>query len=251
MPAKVLDIEVLARRHLIEVTPKFWTSQELQDITAAGIRDLWRDIADLKQEHFLTLNKTDVSLPASSEQMLGVPSDVHKVYLIEPRSIIESSSNVGLQFMPLSYHHRTFQLARTRGAIDPTNDTIWYHVSTPGGPTGAPVIRCAPQVTSQVLLTFGYVPVLGDFTANTVIPIPGESTNALVAWTVAFARAKESEDHAPDANWIAVYATEKQHLLQSLGLRQYQEPVYVDATYQEYWGLLLTAGLSALPILLT
>ena len=66
-------------------------------------------------------------------------------------------------------------------------------------------------------------------------PIPGESDNAVVAWTVAYARAKEREDRSPDPNWLAVYATEKQHLLQSLGLRQLQEPEFADAMFMSYW----------------
>ncbi len=56
-----------------------------------------------------------------------------------------------------------------------------------------------------------------------------------MAWTVAFARAKERDDRSPDPNWLAVYATEKSHLLESLGLRQYQEPTYVEAIYNNYW----------------
>jgi hypothetical protein len=79
------------------------------------------------------------------------------------------------------------------------------------------------------------VPTLGDLTTNDFVPIPGEADNALVAWTVAFAHAKEREDRAPDANWLSIFSTEKQHLLQSLGLRQYQEPQYVQAQFEDYW----------------
>ena len=64
----------------------------------------------------------------------------------------------------------------------------------------------------------------------------------MVAWTVAFARAKEREDLSPDPGWLAIYSTEKQHLLQSLGLRQYHEPSYVNAIFEEYWGLFVTCA---------
>ena len=249
MSAKFSDIERIARQSLIEVTPNFWTSQELQDIIASGVRDLWRDVVDLKQEHFLVYNRTDVFLDASTTTLRGVPSDVHKVYQIEPLDSSESSSFVGLQFSPLEYNNQTFALARTRGTIDPTNDTIYYQISQPGGPVGAPTITIAPTVSSQVPLLFVYVPTLGDFTTNSVVPIPGESTNALVAWTIAFARAKEREDRAPDPGWLAVYATDKQHLLQSLGLRQYQEPQYVQANFEQYWGVLMALGLGTLHFL--
>jgi len=57
----------------------------------------------------------------------------------------------------------------------------------------------------------------------------------LIAWTVAFARAKESEDRSPDPNWLSVYATEKAHLLGSLGLRQLQEPEFAQAMFSEFW----------------
>lgn len=235
MPTKFSTIETLARRHLVEPAANFWTSPEIQDHTAAGVRDLWRDIADLKQEHFLTSNETDVFLDVGATQLRGVPADVHKVYLIEPLNMSTTSSFVGLQFQPLDYNHPTFQLARTRSSIDPANDTIYYSISQPGGPVVAPVIRTGPSVNSQVAVRFMYVPTLGDFTGDSVVPIPGESTNALVVWTVAFARAKEREDRAPDPGWLVVYSTEKQHLLESLGLRQYQEPTYVDALFAQYW----------------
>ena len=48
-------------------------------------------------------------------------------------------------------------------------------------------------------------------------------------------RAKEREDRSPDPSWLAIYANEKQMLLQSLGLRQYHEPQKVDDIFAEYW----------------
>jgi hypothetical protein len=87
-----------------------------------------------------------------------------------------------------------------------------------------------------VSLRFVYVPTLATMTAASTVPIPGEADNALIAWTVAYARAKERDDRSPDPGWLTVYATEKQHLLQSLGLRQLQEPEYVKAMFEEYWG---------------
>lgn len=234
MSAKISDIEVIARRQLRETTANFWSSQELTDICAAGIRDLWRDIADLKQGHFFRLNDTDVYMDASTGKLRGVPTDIHKMFLIEARDMSETSGNVGLTFTPLPYHHHTFQSARTQGDVDPSNNVIYYAITQPGGPIGAVDIYVAPTSTAIVPLTIGYVPVLGDMTTNTTVPIPAESTNALVAWTTAFARAKEREDGSPDPNLLAIYATEKAHILESLGMRQYQEPSYVDAVFEEY-----------------
>ena len=228
-------LEVQVRRHLIEATASYWTSAELIDILNLGVKDLWRDIVDLKQEHFLTVDDTNVTLAADTATLTNVPGNVHKVYLIEPRDITTNSTNYGLVFKPMDYNHPTFQSARSRSDIDPSNDIIYYAITGQGGPVGVPTIRVAPQVNSAVNLTFSYVPILAALTAASDNPIPGESDQALIAWTVAFARAKEQEDRSPDASWMVVYATEKQHLLQSLGVRQLQEPSYAEAMFEGYW----------------
>ena len=228
-------IETQARRHLNETTAAFWTSAELIDIMNRGIKDLWRDIVDLKQEHFLTVDNTNVSLAADTATLTGVPSGVHKVYLIEALNNGTNGANKGLVFDPLDYNHDRFRSARASANIDPTNNIVYYAITGQGSPVSAPDIRVAPKVTSAVDISMAYVPVQADLTSAGNVPIPGEADNALIAWTVAYARAKEREDRAPDAGWLAVYATEKQHLLQSLGLRQYQENAYVDAIWESYW----------------
>jgi hypothetical protein len=228
-------IEVLARQRLIEPTPIFWTSDEIVQIIIAGIRDLWRDIVDLKQEHYLTIDTTHVTYVSAATQLTGVPADVHKVYLIEALYNGTNQANVGLIFTPQDFNNQNFQMARSRGSIDPTNETIYYAVTDQGAPVSAPIILCAPAVTSPVSVRFCYVPTLGTLTSASTVPIPGEADNALVAWTVAFARGKEREDRSPDSAWLSIYATEKLHLMESLGLRQYQEPQYVPAIYGDYW----------------
>lgn len=235
MSVLISDIETLARQRLVEATPRYWSSQELTDIIIAGIRDLWRSIVDLKQEHFLTYDTTHVTYDPDSLVLTGVPSDVYKVYMIEALDLTSTSVNVGIQFKPKDYNHNDFQLARSRGAIDPANDTFYYSISSAGAPVGSPVIRVAPKTTSQVLINFCYVPTLAAMTSSSSVPIPGECTNALVAWCVAYARAKENEERNPDPGWLSIYSTEKQNVLEGLGLRQYQEPLYVDALWQEYW----------------
>ena len=228
-------IETKVRLRLVEVTARFWTSDELVGIIDAGIRDLWRDTVDLKEEYHLTVDSTNVTLAAEGTSLSGVPADVHKVYLIEPRDLSESSSNRGVFFKPLEFNHRDFQAARSRASVDPTNVVIYYAITGQGAPIAAPTIRVAPKVNTAMNLTLMYVPTLGTLTAASTVPIPGEADNALVAWTVAFALAKEREDKSPDPNWLAIYATEKQHLLQSLGLRQQQEPLHAEAMFSDYW----------------
>jgi len=235
MSTLIKDLIPVVRDKLIEPQPSFWGDDELVKIMCNGIRDLWRDIVDLKGEHYITLDTTHVSLAANATSLTGVPSDVHKVYMIEPLDLTVNGSNHGLLFKPLEYNNNTFQLARSREAIDPANDTIYYAIWGKGSPVTAPTIMVAPKVTSAVSLAFTYIPTLGTLTAESAIPIPGEADNALIWWTVAFARAKEAEDRAPDAAALMIYGTEKQHLLQSLGLREYQEAHFCEAMFTEYW----------------
>lgn len=238
MATTISTIETLARRHINETTASFWSSAELLAICQAGIKDLWRPIVDLKAEYYFTRDNTNVSLAADTSTLTGVPSDVHKVYLIEPRDISSDSSNRGLIFKPLDYNHPYFQSARSIDAVSPSDNTIYYAITGQGAPVAAPTIYVAPQVSSAVTLSFVYVPTLAasDIEAADNVPIPGEADNALTAWVVAFALAKEREDRAPDPGWLAIYATEKQNLLQSLGLRQLQEPTYVDPMFGDSWG---------------
>lgn len=244
VPVQLSAIETLVRQRLIEPSANFWTSDELTQLCVAGIRDLWRSIVDLKGEHFLR-QMTDVYYPQNSDRLANLPNNsIHKIYLIEPANMSANSANVGLLFSPRPYKNRLFQLARSQDPISPANDTIWYDIAGAGGPADGITVFCAPQVTSNVPLNFLYIPTLGAMDQNSVNPIPGESDNALVAWTVAYARAKERDDRMPDPAWLQVYSTEKQNLLQSLGLREYQEASYVDAQFEEYWGWLLAAGLT-------
>ncbi len=217
------------------LTSPFWTSAELLGIINAGIRDLWRATVDLKQEHYLTVDEDNVTFEANSTTLSGVPSDVHKVYLLEPLDTTDSGSNQGLIFTPRDRNSGDFQGARSRSAIDPTNDTIYYAVTGQGAPVNAPTIYAAPQVSSTVSISFSYVPSLATLTGADTVPIPGEADNALIAWGVAFARAKEEDSRTPDMAWLSIYATEKGSLLQSLGLRDYSENTFVEAVFMREW----------------
>lgn len=234
MATLISAIETKVRLRLEEPVAKFWSSAELVGIIADGIRDLWRDVVDLKREHFITIS-TAVTLPANTATLSGVPTDVHQIVMITPSNVTESSANRGLFLRPADYNSDYFQNALTRTPIEPTNDTIFYAVTGQGAPVGAPTIRCAPQTSSVVALSFAYVPTLGTLTDASTVPIPGEADNALIAWAVAYARAKEREDRAPDPNWLAVYATEKAHLLKSLETRQIQEHEFASAMFEGYW----------------
>src|SRR5258706_1464971 len=160
MATKIKDLIPVVRDRLIETQPDFWGDDELIKIMASGIRDLWRDIVDLKQEHYLTVDNTNVSLVNNTLQLTGVPADVHKVYMIEARDLTATGPNAGLLFQPLDYNNDKFQLARSTTAITPVNNVIYYDIHGQGAPISAPVIRTAPPVTQTVLVSFSYVPTL-------------------------------------------------------------------------------------------
>lgn len=236
MATKIYTIEALARTRLEELTPRFWSSSELTQIIIAGIKDLWREGVNIKSELFLTYDNTNVSLAASSSSLTGVPTDVHKVYLIEPRDTTSAGSNQDLIFLPRNINSQDFRAARSRTAIDPVNDTVFYAITGAGAPVGAPTIRVAPQVNSAVNLLFVYIPTISSTLASSSdVPFPGECDNALVAWTVAYARAKERDDRAPDPAWLNIYIAERSRLMSSLGERQLQEPEYVPAIFEPFW----------------
>lgn len=235
MATTIAQIETLARLRLEEPVARFWSSAELVGIIIAGVKDLWRDIVNLKQEHFLTIDET-VTLVAGDYNLTGVPSDIHKVYLIEPLDGSMDSANVGLSFRPLDYNDPKFIAARNSAALDPQNSVIFYAIHAAGGPVGAPTIRTAPAINSNLEIRFTYIPTISSSLASgDNVPIPGDCDNALVAWTVAYARAKEREDRAPDPAWIATYGGEKDRLCNSLGVRQLQEMEFVDAVFESEW----------------
>lgn len=237
MATTIAQIEALARLRLEEPVARFWSSAELTGIIIAGIKDLWRDIVDLKQEHFLTfVEDGSVTLPASTSSLSGIPTDIHKIYLIEPLNSGNDDANLGLEFDPLDFNNREFRVARALDPVEPKDTVIYYATVGAGSPVGAPTIRIAPQVTTEVELRLVYIPTLSSALASASdVPTPGECDNALVAWTVAYARAKERDDRAPDPAWLATYKGEKDRLIKSLGVRNVQEPEFVDPVFKEYY----------------
>ena len=239
MATTLSTLRTSARAHLIETTADFWTDAELLDIMLQGVKDLWGAVIDLHQEHFLTVDITNVSLSANGTSLSGVPTDTFRVHLIEPTDITNAGSYENLIFVPRDYNSPDFIAARTATAQDSTTTgIIYYCLISAGAPVGAPSVLVAPSVTTALAagaIRFVYVPVLGTLTGSSNNPIPGESDHALIAWTVAYARAKEKDDRVPDAGWLAVYATEKQHILTRLTPRQTQEPDYVEALFQSSW----------------
>ncbi len=231
--ATTLDtIVARARVHLIEGTAFFWTDAELVQHAILGCQDLWRSIIDNYQDYFLTVDESNVSQDVGLSSLTGVPADVFRVKGIEPRSL---TGNYNLLYQPLDYMHADFLRARSEPMGDPSGRTIFYDLTGTAAPVGSPTIRVAPVTNSQVPLRLVYIPTLPTLTGASDNPIAGETDNAVMAWVIAYARAKEREDRAPDPEWLSVYATEKQHILQAITPRQDDDNDYVEGLFEPYW----------------
>lgn len=230
--ATTLDaIVARARVHLIEPSASFWSDAELVQHAILGVSDLWRSIIDNYQDYFLTIDETNVTQDAGATSLSGVPTDVFRVKGIEPRVMNDRA----MLYYPLDFSHPDFQRARAETATEPTNRTVYYDLIGTAAPVGAPTIRVAPMLTAQLELRLIYIPTLPTLTGASDNPIPGETDNAVMAWVIAYARAKEREDRAPDSEWLSVYATEKQHILQVITPRQDDENDFVEALFESYW----------------
>src|SRR6266853_270918 len=228
-----------ARRQLIELAPKFWspgettaTDSELTDIFWLGAYDLWGAILDLHAAHFYIVNTTDVSLQPGMSQLTGVPDNCFRVQLIEPVNTTSTGAFGSTIFTPRKYNSADFSYARQQSQtnLGASNwGQIFYDVSNVGPPIGPPVILTAPPVATAIPLRFVYNPSLTRGDQN---PIPGMSDNALKAWVISYARAKETKERIPDAGWLSVYATEKQQILTRMTPRQEQEPEIVEDFFQ-------------------
>lgn len=234
MATTITAIATRARIHLIETTASFWTDAELVTHAILGIEDLWKAVIDTYQDYFLTVDETNVSLTANSTSLSGVPADCFRVKSIEPRTLNPSSTQ--FMFRPLDFAHPYFIQARAESGNDPSGRVLYYDLISTGAPSGAPTIRVAPAVNATILLRLVYIPTLPALTGASNNPIPGHADNAVMAWVIAYARAKEREDRAPDPEWLAIYATEKQHILTAITPRQEDEEDVVEGFFESYWG---------------
>lgn len=239
MSTLLSSLETQSRRHINEQVARFWSSAEMIDIANKGIKDLWGSIIDLYQEHYLTIDTTNLSIAANTDSMSGVPTDVFRVHLLEPKTTSILGTYRNINFVPRPFTSDEFKSARQCGSVDPSQSNfVYYAISGAGAPVGAPTILIAPTLSIAIPageIRFAYNPIVPDKIAGDANPVPGESDNALIAWMVAYARAKEREDRSPDPNWLAVYATEKQNVLTRLTPRQTQEPQYVESLFSSMW----------------
>jgi len=231
MATTVSEIITRVRTVLNEATAAFWSDAELLDHVQEGAADLWKALVGVNEDHFFTLS-TSSSVAANQSTLSAVPADLYRIKLIEPTTL---STYVNTFFQPLDYASANFRRARSMSAVDPVGQVFYYDLVNEGPPVSTASIYIAPHSTSAFGLTIGYVRTIGALGTGSNNPIPGESDHALVAWTIAHARAKEREDRAPDPEWLAVYGTEKKNLVQVSTPRQVDELEAVDALFENYW----------------
>lgn len=231
---KIASILTQVRGQLVEPVAKFWTDSELTAIMRLGALDLWGAILDLHQDHYFKVDEENVFLRANSTELSGIPDDCFRITLIEPRDTTVNGTGHSILFLPRKYNNTDFIVARTQDAQDPDSmpaRQIYYQI------TGVepPHVLCAPQLSADVPIRLAYNPTIWPDGENVETnPIPGASDNALKAWTIAYARAKETDGRTPDSGWLAVYATEKQTLLTRLTPREEQEPEVVEDLFQGF-----------------
>jgi hypothetical protein len=217
-----LETQVRINLNAPAATDLFWTSAEVIYWLNQGSKDLWKKIKDLYQKHHYTIDRTNVSLAASSRTLTGVPADVQDIYFIRAR---DPNAYCNLRFVPMDYGSEVFMSALAESAFDATQiGVVYYDIVGSGGPVAAPTVQVAPYVNATIALELGYVPTIGNQTSAQANPIPGEADAALIAYATAWCRAKERADKMPDPNWITVYATEAANLVTALTPRQLQEP---------------------------
>ena len=235
MATTLTTLETTVRYHLNETTARFWTSAELVRHMNDGIKNLWGAIIDLYEEHYLTVDITNVSIAADATTVTGVPSDTFRIHLIEPRDTTADGSAPDTEFVPRDYNSYEFRNARALTAQEAGNGLrVFYAMTGAGAPVAAPTVQVAPKLSAALNLRFVYVPTIPIKVAADDNPIPGESDQALIAYCTAFALAKDNENKMPDPGWLSVYATEKEQVLARLKPRQSQEPVHVEDMFGAY-----------------
>lgn len=226
----VPELITQVRDKLLESTESFFADSVLLHHINSAIADLWRAISDNFQDYFFEID--DVTMAASTGTLSSVPTNVAKVLGIEPANM---QTYPGLKFFPKPYNSAEFQAARAQSSVDPNSGhVIFYAITGAGGPVAAPTIYVAPTLTSAVALKLIHTPTTPKLT-NAVgqeNPIPGESDDAIIAYTVAHALAKEREDKTPHPDWLAKYATEKANILTFLTPRQNDEPDVAEGVHE-------------------
>lgn len=230
MATEITDLLRQVRSRLGGKTTSTWPDKDLQDYLRHGALDLWGAILDIHGDHYL---KEERVMLRANESSINPPGDCFRIQFIEPWDTTNSGTSPDLHFKPMKYNRPEFAAARSLSSTDlGTADEILYALTGEGAPVSAPIIRIAPKLNGDLALRIAYNPTLVIGETN---PIPGESDNALIAWTTAWARSRERQDRMPDPGQLAIYATEKQAILTRMEPRQEQEPPEVIGIFDHLW----------------
>lgn len=218
---------------LVEPVARFWSDQELVDIMNLGAKDLWGMELDLHQDHWFKIT-TDTILRANETEISGIPEDCFRIQLLEAADTTQATGRRPVLFVRRKYKSPEFAYARSLSAQQATDTgmIIYYQAVGEGAPTGPPKIVTAPKLAADLRVRLQYTPTIPAIELGGTNPIPGESDNALKAWTIAFARAKETEGRIPDAGWLGIYKTEKENMRVRMTPRDEHEPDVVDDLFQ-------------------
>jgi len=231
----------IVRGHVVEATATYWSDLELLALANLGVKDLWRRIVNTHQDYFFQ-SDTGCSLIADTLDLQDVPSNVSIVIGLEP---VTPSSYPSMNFFPRRFTHPDMIGARSLEAQDAGScNRMFYSVTGPGGPIGSPTIYVAPKVTSTIPIRLTFVPLAPEMVltapnAQQTLsnPVPGESDNAIVAWTTAYALAKEpgaGGERIPDAGWMAIYEAQALGIIVFVTPRQDDEPEVAEGVH-EIW----------------
>jgi hypothetical protein len=221
------------RETLLEDTPSLWSNDELVVIINRGVKDLWRAIKNQYQDYFLTISEV-VALAANGTALTSVPTDCSVVRGLEQVDLA-TYPNLTFEFAP--WNSDAFQSARAANAFDPyEGGKILWCVIGAGAPVAAPTIRVAPASSRALTIRLSYIPTVPTLVIGDTNPIPGEADQALIDWTIAHAKAKDTEGLTADPTWLALYKAEKENILVSLAPRQQDSETVVADFFAPYWG---------------
>ena len=231
MATPLSTILTAVRVNLQETTAKLWTDAEIVVHFNACIKDLWRALNTQYQDFFFATS-TAVTYVASAETLSNVPAGVSTILGLE---LADPTAYPNLIFVYKNYNSEEFISARASADQDPANGgRIYFCATGAGAPTAAPTIYIAPQLSAALSLRLSYIPVVGTLVAANDNPVPGESDRALECYATGYARAKIRESGAPDPEWLALYATEKQNILVAVTPRQEVTDQVAESVFGEY-----------------
>lgn len=233
MATLMSQILVMARDRLNEPVPAFWSNPELLRYANAGVRDLWRRLGATNQNFFHQISVA-VTQDINATQLTGVPTNVATIHGLEP---VDMQTFNSLYYRRKDYNHPDFMSARAANAVYPTSGgTVFYAPTQAGAPVAAPVILVSPMLSVQVALRLTFTPTIGtQLVATDPNPIPGESDKAIVDWTVAYAKGKQTKSQTPDKDVLALYMSEVESITGSQSPRDDSEPEVAEAMFEEWW----------------